>query len=82
MIDKLLVDMPKKKIYKQKRYGNKIYVYYTTRAYRNDKGKPTSDSVMIGTEDTETGKLIPNENFFKYFDCDVIINVKGEKTNR
>ena len=81
MTNKLLVDMPNKKIYKQCRYGTKNYVYYTTKAYRNDKGNPTSDSVMIGIEDAETGKLIPNDNFFKYFDCEVVINVKGENNN-
>lgn len=78
-MDKLLVDMPEKKIYKQKRYGDKVYVYYITRAYRNANGKPTSDSIMIGMEDTESGKLIPNQNFFKVYDCEIIINVKGEK---
>lgn len=78
-MDKLLVEMPAKKIYKQKSLNGKAYVYYTTRAYRNEKGKPTSDSVMIGTEDTETGMLIPNQNFFKVFDCEISIKVKGER---
>lgn len=78
-MDKILVDIPTKRIYKQKRYENKIYVYYTTKAYRNEKGKPTSDSIMIGMEDIKTGKLIPNQNFFKVYDCEIIINVKGEK---
>lgn len=78
-MDKLLVDMPSKKIYKQKRYGNKIYVYYTTKSYRNANGRPTSDSVMIGVEDTDTGKLIPNQNFFKVYDCEITITIKGEK---
>lgn len=78
-MDKLLVDMPTKKIYKQKRYQNKIYVYYTTRAYRNINGKPTSDAIMIGVEDIDTGKLIPNNNFFKVFDCNITIEIKGIK---
>ena len=78
-MDRLLVDMPNKKIYKQKRYEDKIYVYYTTKAYRNKNGKPTSDSIMIGIEDTKTGKLIPNQNFFKVYDCEVIIKIKGER---
>lgn len=78
-MNKLLVDMPEKKIYKQKRYGDKVYVYYTLRAYRNDKGKPTSDAVMIGMEDKETGMLIPNQNFFDIYDCEINIKVKGEK---
>lgn len=81
-MNKLLVDMPEKKIYKQKRYGDKIYVYFTTKAYRNKDGKPTSDSIMIGMEDIETGMLIPNQNFFEVYDCEVTIVVKGEKNER
>ena len=34
---------------------------------------------MIGMEDAETGKLIPNQNFFKVYDCEIVIKVKGEK---
>lgn len=79
-MNKLLVDMPTKKIYKQKRYSDKIYVYFITKAYRNKNGKPTSSSVMIGMEDKETGKLIPNNNFFKIYDCEITIKVKGVKS--
>lgn len=78
-MNKLLVEMPKKKIYKAKKSNGSIHVYFITKAYRNKNGKPTSDSVMIGSQDTETGMLIPNQNFFKIFDCEVIINVKGLK---
>ena len=43
-----------------------VYVQYTIRAYRNEKGKPTSERVSIGKEDPETGMLIPNRNYYEY----------------
>ena len=74
----LRVPMPKKKItYKRGSKGTK-YVYYTLRAYRNDKGKPTSDEVSIGKKDLETGELIPNKNYFKYFSEKPKLNEKLE----
>lgn len=45
---------------------NAVYVQYTIRAYRNEKGKPTSERVSIGKEDPETGMLIPNRNYYEY----------------
>ena len=44
---------------------NGIYVQYTIRAYRNEKGKPTSESVSIGKLDPETGMLIPNRKYYE-----------------
>ena len=32
----------------KRRMGDKIYLYYATAVYRNEKGQPTSDSVSIG----------------------------------
>lgn len=81
MLNKLLVDMPNTRVYKQKRYKDKKYVYFTIKAYRNDKGKPTSDALMIGVEDGETGKLIPNQNFFKVYDCNITVKVNGINNN-
>ena len=79
-MDKLLVDIPEKGTYKIKsKSGTKEYVYLTTRAYRNSNGRPTSDSVMIGIVDEETGKLIPNQNFFKKYDCEITIKINGLK---
>lgn len=81
-MDRLIVEMPKKKIYKAKKSNGSVHIYYTLRAYRNSKGNPTSDAIMIGTMDSETGMLIPNQNFFKVYDCEVNIKVKGEKNDR
>ena len=44
------------------------YIQYTMRAYRNDKGKPTSERVAIGKLDEKTGMLIPNRNYYEIFE--------------
>lgn len=62
-----LVDLPKKRITYKKNKNGTTYVYYTLRSYRNEKGKPTSDEKSIGKLDPETGKLIPNRNYFELF---------------
>lgn len=60
------VSMPQRGIIK---YKNKetTYVYYITRIYRNEKGKPTNDRVSIGKIDEETGMLIPNRNYYEIY---------------
>ena len=81
-MDRLLIDIPEKGTYKIKsKNGLKEYVYLTTKAYRNEKGKPTSDSVMIGIVDVSSNKMIPNDNFFKYFECKINIEFVGEKND-
>jgi len=60
------VDMPEKGIF-PRQMGNTVYIYYTTRAYRNKKGKPTNDRVSIGKLDEATGKLIPNRNYYEVY---------------
>jgi len=62
-----MVPMPGQKITYKKGANGTVYVYLTTRAYRNDKGKPTSDEVAIGKKDLTTGMLIPNTNYFEYY---------------
>ena len=37
----------------KKRMGDKIYLYYATAVYRNEKGQPTCDRVSIGRYDEE-----------------------------
>lgn len=50
-----------------KKVSGKTYVYYVTAAYRNSKGKPTCDRISIGKLDEETGKLIPNRNYYEVY---------------
>lgn len=58
--------MPTKKVSKKKK-NQHIYVYYTTRAYRNKNGKPTSDEISIGKFDKKSKMLIPNDNYFEIY---------------
>ena len=60
------VELPKHGIAYKKITG-KTYVYYVTAAYRNEKGKPTCDRISIGRLDEETGKLIPNRNYYEVY---------------
>lgn len=50
-----------------KKVSGKTYVYYVTATYRNAKGKPTCDRVSIGRLDEESGKLIPNRNYYEIY---------------
>lgn len=47
--------------------GDKVYVYYATAVYRNEKGQPTSDRTSIGRYDEETGMLIPNRSYYEVY---------------
>ena len=47
--------------------GKNVYIHYTLRAYRNEKGQPTSERVSIGKYDPETGMLIPNTRYYELF---------------
>jgi transposase len=38
------------------------------RYYRNAKGQPTNDRILIGKLDRETGKLIPNSKYWELYD--------------
>ena len=60
------VELPKHGI-AYKKVSGKRYVYYVTAAYRNEKGKPTCDRISIGRLDEETGKLIPNRNYYEVY---------------
>ena len=51
----------------KRRMGDKIYLYYATAVYRNEKGQPTCDRVSIGRYDEETGMLIPNRNYYEIY---------------
>jgi len=60
------VPLPERGIIKYKNKST-TYVYYITRIYRNEKGKPTNDRVSIGKIDEETGMLIPNKNYYEIY---------------
>lgn len=60
------VELPKHGI-AYKKVSGKTYVYYVTATYRNEKGQPTCDWSSIGRLDEETGKLIPNRNYYEIY---------------
>ena len=62
----IMVPLPESGVVHQKA-GKSTYAYYTTRAYRNEKGKPTSERVSIGKIDDKTGMLIPNHNYYEVY---------------
>lgn len=47
------------------RGGGRRYVYKVTRAYRNGRGRPTSDRVLIGRLDEASGMLVPNARYWE-----------------
>ena len=51
----------------KRRMGDKVYVYYATAVYRNEKGQLTGDRVSIGRYDEESGMLIPNRNYYEVY---------------
>lgn len=60
------IPMPTEKIVLRKQ-KDISYVYYRTRAYRNAKGQPTNDTVLIGKKDPESGMLIPNRKYYEIY---------------
>lgn len=64
--EKIQVEMPLHCVKVPK--NGTTYIQYTMRAYRNDKGKPTSERVAIGKLDEKTGMLIPNRNYYEIFE--------------
>ncbi|MCL1894516.1 MAG: hypothetical protein FWG02_09870 [Holophagaceae bacterium] len=61
------VPMPEKRVTFKKGSNGTLYVYCTLRAYRNKRGRPTSDEVAIGKKDSATGLLVPNRRYFELF---------------
>ena len=61
-----MVPLPDKKVILKIR-SQGVYVYYTIRAFRNNKGKPDSEQISIGKLDKKTGKMYPNSNYFELF---------------
>ncbi|MCQ2355191.1 MAG: hypothetical protein MJ102_08885 [Clostridia bacterium] len=56
-----LADLPEKGIV-MVMTGDKTYVYFTVKAYRNAKGKPTSKRISIGKYYEEYGELIEKKS--------------------
>ena len=68
-----MVEMPEHVVF-QKKDGNK-YAYYTTKSFRNSKGRPDNKRVCIGKCDDKTGKLIPNGKYYELFGLTAPMNL-------
>jgi len=77
--NKFQVPMPTEKIVTRKQ-KDVLYVYYRTRAYRNTKGQPTNNTVLIGKKDNETGMLIPNKKYYEIYNEEPIIKNEDNYT--
>jgi len=81
MLKTIKVPMPSNKIIIRKQ-KEKEYVYYRTRVYRNAKGQPTNDTVLIGRKDIETGLLIPNNKYYELFEAGASKSETTETTEK
>ena len=68
-----LVDIPEHTVY-SKKDGVK-YVYLITKSFRNAKGQPDNKRISIGKLDEESGKLIPNMNYYELFQKEPPMNL-------
>jgi len=66
LCSKTKVDLPKEGV-TVRRSGKYRTVYKVTKTFRNSLGQPTSERVTIGRLDEESGMLIPNDNYWKYY---------------
>lgn len=76
--NKFMVEMPKEKItFNSSNKPKTEYVYFSKRAYRNSKGQPTSEKVLIGKKDPESGMLVPNKNYYELFEKEEVLPTKS-----
>ena len=55
-----------------RRSGAYQYVYKVLKTYRNTNGQPNNDRVSIGRRDVESGMLIPNDNYWKFYNSSTV----------
>ena len=70
---KHLVDIPEHTVFSVKD-GSK-YVYLITKSFRNSKGQPDNKRISIGKLDADSGKLIPNMNYYEHFNKPQPVNM-------
>ncbi len=62
------VELPKEKIvFKETNKNGVKYVYYLTKSFRDEHGKPKNKRTIIGKLDNELNMLIPNNNYYELF---------------
>lgn len=67
MTQPVKVDLPSKQISRKKHKNGTTYIYYRTNFRRNEAGKAVFDETSIGKLDETGEKLIPNQNYYKFF---------------
>jgi hypothetical protein len=66
LCSKIQVEMPRTGV-TIRRSGPYHTVFKRIKSFRNDKGTPCSERVIIGKMDPDTGKLIPNDRYWEYY---------------
>ena len=68
-----LVDIPDDEGVHVKTAGLKgeKYVYKHVQYFRDTQGKPRNKSKAIGKYDADSGKMLPNNNYFEMYNVDV-----------
>lgn len=61
------VPVPDSKIFRRKQ-NDSVYIYYYIDFFRKENGNPSNKSKNIGKLDKDSNMLIPNDNYYKYFD--------------
>lgn len=83
MLKNIKVEIPKKGcIINANNVGGIPYVYFATKYYRDENGRPRTTRISIGRKDENTGLLIPNDNYFELFDVEIIVREKGVKNGK
>jgi len=70
-----LVDIPDDEGIHVKSAGvkNEKYVYKYVKYFRNDDGKPRNKAKSIGKYDADSGKMLPNDNYFELYNIDQLL---------
>lgn len=65
-----VVPMPLKRVTKKLKPDGKFHIYLILYSFRNEKGKPAIKETMIGQSTCREGPMVPNKNYYKYFDLE------------
>jgi transposase len=74
LLSRVQVELPSKGVI-VRRTGRYKYVYKVHRIFRCKNGQPTNTRISIGRFEEKSGKLIPNENYWKYYGINQSIDI-------
>jgi transposase len=61
-----------------RRSGKYNYVYKVLETFRNDKGQPTNTRKLIGRLDSDSKRLVPNDNYYELYGTNSEIETEHE----